>query len=120
MDIVLKISLKNGEKEVLHAEKIKGKMKDDILTFSLEDMEHTLNLQTEEFLRENEEYAFLLDVGNKKSQITLKKEQYNLQVLVEYATLLKNKNEIQLSYFIETDDYQNVLTISWEDDEISD
>ena len=41
----------------------------------------------------------------------MKKEQYNLQVLVEYANLLKNKNDIQLSYFIETDDHENVLKI---------
>ena len=56
-------------------------------------------------------YSFLLDIENEKSEINLKKEQYNLQVLVEYANLLKNKNDIQLSYFIETDDHENVLKI---------
>ena len=90
-------------------------LENNILSFQLNDMNHSVNLQTKEFLRENDEYAFLLDIENQKSQITLKKEQYNLQVLVEYANLLTNKNEIQLSYFIETDDHENVLTIELEE-----
>ena len=81
----------------------------------MEDMEHTVNLKNKQFIRENEEYSFLLDMENQKSQITLKKENYTLQVLVEYANLLKNKNEIQLSYFIETDDHENVLKIKLEE-----
>ena len=115
MEYILKVSLNNGEKEVLNHKNIKAQLEEDILKFKMEDMEHTLDLKSKQFIRENEEYSFLLDIENQKSQITLKKEQYNLQVLVEYANLLTNKNEIQLSYFIETDDHENVLTIELEE-----
>ncbi len=107
----LNISLKNGKKEVIREVNIPGTMENDILSFQIKDMNHTLDFNTKTFLRENDDYAFLLDIENQKSQILLKKEQYTLQVLVEYANLLTNKNEIQLSYFIETEDHENVLTI---------
>ena len=81
------------------------------MCFTVKDMTHTLDFKNNTFLRENDDYSFLLDIENEKSEINLKKEQYNLQVLVEYANLLKNKNDIQLSYFIETDDHENVLKI---------
>ena len=110
----LQIILKNGDKEVINEKNILGQIIDNNLSFDLNEMHHIINLITGEFIRENNEYAFLIDIKNKKSQIILKKEQYNLQVLVEYANLLKNKNEIQLSYFIETDDHENVLIIKLE------
>lgn len=115
MEYILKVSLNHGEKEVLNQINIPAQLEDDVLKFKMEDMEHTVNLKSKQFIRENEEYSFLLDIENKKSQITLKKENYTLQVLVEYANLLKNKNEIQLSYFIETDDHENVLKIKLEE-----
>ena len=115
MEYILKITLKNGENIVINEENIPALLENNILSCQLNNMKHSVNLQTKEFIRENDEYAFLLDIENQKSQITLKKEQYNLQVLVEYANLLTNKFEIQLSYFIETDDHENVLTIELEE-----
>lgn len=111
----LQIILKNGEKEVIKEDNIKGLIANEVLSFNLNEMHHEINLNSEEFKRENNEYSFILDIKNQKSQIILKKEQYNLQVLVEYANLLRNKNEIQLTYFIETDDHENVLTIKLEE-----
>lgn len=111
MNYICKITLINGENVVMNKENIKAVIEDEILYFTLDDMSHTLNFKNKTFLRENDDYSFLLDIENKKSEIKLKKEQYNLQVLVEYANLLKNKNDIELSYFIETDDHENVLKI---------
>ena len=111
----LHITLKNGQENVIDEENIEGNIQNQIITFSFQNMHHTLNLAEESFLRENDDYAFFLDIQNQKSEITLKKEQYNLQVLVEYANLLTNKNAIQLSYFIETDDHENILTIELEE-----
>ena len=111
MDYRCKITLTNGENVVIEEENIECVLKDDILYFTLGDMSHTLDFKNKTFLRENDDYSFLLDIENEKSEINLKKEQYNLQVLVEYANLLKNKNDIQLSYFIETDNNENVLKI---------
>ena len=115
MNYNVKITLQNGENIVIDEENVPALLEDNILSFQLQNMEHSVNLATKEFIRENDEYAFLLDIAHQKSEITLKKEQYNLQVLVEYANLLKNKNEIQLSYFIETDDHENVLKIKLEE-----
>lgn len=108
------LKLKKGEEIVLEKNEIPYEKKEDCITFSLDDMEHTINLNTKEFTRENEEYAFFLDIENEKCEITLKKEQYYLQVLVEYANLLENKNIIHLSYFIETDDNKTELILHLE------
>lgn len=110
----MNIKLKKGDKIVLEKEQIPYKIKEEIITFLLDDMKHSLNLKTEEFTRENEEYSFFLDTLNKNCEITLKKEQYYLQVGVEYATLLKNKNVIELTYFIETDDEKTTLLLELE------
>ena len=111
MNYRCKMTLTNGTKVIMVEENIKVYLKDERLYFTLKDMSHTLNFKKKTFLRENDDYSFLLDIENEKSEIKLKKEQYTLQVRVEYANLLKNKNDIELSYFIETDDHENVLKI---------
>jgi len=108
------LKLKKGEEIILEKESLPYEKKENILTFQIEDMTHTLNLETKEFIRENEEYSFFLDIENKNCEITLKKEQYYLQVQVEYANLLENKNEIDLTYFIETDDEKTELLMELE------
>ena len=80
MEYILKVSLNNGEKEVLNHKNIKAQLEEDILKFKMEDMEHTLDLKSKQFIRENEEYSFLLDIENQKSQITLKKENYTVNL----------------------------------------
>ncbi len=113
---MLNLKLIKGEKIVLEKENIDYEKEENNIIFHLEDMVHTLNLETKEFTRENEEYSFFLDIENEKCEITLKKEQYYLQVLVEYATLLKNKNVYELSYFIETDDCCTKFILELEED----
>lgn len=112
--VIMNIILKKGEEVVLEKKNIPYEKKENSIVFPLEDMVHTLNLETKEFIRENEEYAFFLDIENKNCEITLKKEKYYLQVQVEYANLLENKNEINLTYFIETDDSATELILELE------
>lgn len=116
MDSYLKLVLKSGQEVVFEENKVPFTKIDEQIKFQIEGMTHIINLNEETFLRENEEYSFLLDIKNKKSEIALKKEQYVLQVEVEYAILLKNQNEINISYLIETDDNVYNLVLSLEED----
>ncbi len=114
----MKLKLLKGTKTILEKDHVPYTFKYNILTFQIENMEHTLNLETQEFTRENEEYAFFLNILDENCEITLKKEQYYLQVLVEYANLLKNKNILELSYYIETEDSEIKLIIELEGEKI--
>ncbi len=114
--MIRNLKLIKGEEAVLEKENVPYEKKENSIIFELEGMTHTLNFETKEFTRENEEYAFFLDIENEKCEITLKKEQYYLNVLVEYANLLKNKNIYDLSYFIETDDLSTKLILELEED----
>ena len=110
----MKIEVFKKDKSILKQENVPYSLNDDILFFSLEGMDHTLNLLTNEFTRENNEYSIFLDVENENCEITLKKEEYYLQVQVEYAILLKNKNIYELSYLLETDDTETKIRIELE------
>ena len=113
----LNLQLKKGEEIILNQKDLPYEKKDNNIIFNLDNMRHTINLDTKEFIRANDEYEFFLDIENEKCEITLKKEQYYLQVHVEYANLLKNKNVIELTYFIETDDTATELTLWLEGEE---
>lgn len=110
----LNLILKKKEKTIFSSKEVSYTEKEEIITFQIEDMTHIINLKNKEFTRENDEYAFFLDIEKENCEITLKKEQYYLQVPVEYATLLKNKNVIEINYFIETDDEDTLLIIELE------
>lgn len=116
MNSYLKLVLKSGEEIVFEKKDVPYQKIEEQIKFQIEEMTHIINLNEETFLRENEEYSFILDIKNKKSEIKLKKEQYVLQVEVEYAILLKNQNEINISYLIETDDNTYNLVLSFEED----
>lgn len=109
-DFMHKLTLYKGEEVVLN-QKIKVDKNNNLLKFNLEDCITTIDLESKLFTRENEEYIFLLDIQKEKCEIKLKKEDYLLQVNVEYAILLKNQNELKLNYLIETDDNPMSLVI---------
>ena len=109
---LMNIKLYKGESLVLEKPNIKYKLDDTELSFHIDDMEHFLNFETQEFTRENDEYRFYLNIAKEICEITLKNEGYHLQLLVEYANLLKNKNYCELTYRIETDDEPIKLAIS--------
>ncbi len=80
------------------------KNNNNLITFTIDDMFHTLNIKEEILTRENDEYLFTLDIKKKKSTINLKKENYILHLNVEYAILFTNQNIYEISYRIETQD----------------
>ena len=105
--------LKKGQVELEYKD-IPYQSDNNILKFELENVLHEIDLQKKTFIRENDEYSFFLDIEGQTSEISLKKEKYYLQVLVEYANLLTMKNMIKLTYFLETDDNEMEFIIELE------
>ena len=95
------LTLKKEDETILE-EQIKGIINGQVITFIHDEMKHQIDLEKQTFLRENDDYSFFLDIMQKKCEITLKKEHNILQVNVKYAIILQNKNEIEISYSIET------------------
>ena len=83
-------------------EEIEGHLNGKKIDFIHENMKHQIDLEKKIFIRENEDYSFYLDIEHQKCEIQLKNEQNTLQVNVNYAIILQNKNEIEISYLIET------------------
>ncbi len=110
----LNCRIKKKNKIIAEGNHLPYELKDNILEFEWDEMKHFLDLDNMEFTRENDDYSFFLSVRNQTSEIRLKKEQYDLQVQVEYATLMKMKNTINLKYFIETDDEETEVCIELE------
>lgn len=102
------------KEEVVINERVPYTINNNVLSYKIGEMLHTLDFINELFIRENEEYAFTLNIKEKTSEIRLKKEEYILQVKVEYANLLTEKKEINLKYLIETDDNEMHLIIELE------
>lgn len=90
------------------------KVENNVYTFIIDKLTHKLDITNETFLRENDDYSFFLDIKNKKSELFLKKENYLLQVKVEYAILLTNQKGFEIDYLIETQDEVNKLYLNLE------
>lgn len=116
MNKKLTIYLETDNNQSLKKEHIPYEENNHILTFSFDNMIHSIDLEHPKFTRENDEYLFLLDIENKKSELSLKKENYLLQLEVEYATITWNKNLIEISYLIEANDSPNKLVIEIEEE----
>ena len=99
------------ENEIIFKSEVKGILTNNVLSFIHDNMKHQIDLEKKTFLRENEDYSFFLDILPKKCEIRLKKEENILQVNVNYAIILQNKNEIEISYSIETQDEMMHLKI---------
>jgi len=112
---MINLFLYNGEELVLQKNNIYCTKNNNSLNFEFDQMSHQIDLENQTFLRENDEYTLFLDILNKKCELSLKKEQYTLQLEVEYAILLKNKNKIEISYLIETDNRENKLIVELEE-----
>ena len=97
----IKITSSKETKEYL---KIECNKVNNKIHFFIDDMEHLLDLNNDTFIRENNEYSFFLNIKNKECELTLKKEHYFLNIEVEYANLLKNKNSIHLAYQLESEE----------------
>lgn len=114
MNIILTFTLIIGEKETIKKQDIKGILEDETLNFEMDGMHHELNMKKQLFIRENEEYKFVLDIKNQTCCLNLKKENHELDVEVDYATLRIENSKCQLEYLIETTDEKVKLDLIWE------
>lgn len=91
------------------------KFEDNKLEFSMLDYDTMIDLQEKRFIRENEEFQFILDILNEKCTIHLKKEEMTLDIPVDFCELKELHNQIILEYIIESDDAKNKLIITKEE-----
>ena len=84
------------------------------ITFFIDNIKNTINLNEQLFIRENEEYTFTLDILNKKSTLLLKKENYLLHLKVDYAILLTNQNNYEISYHLESQENDTLIILELE------
>lgn len=112
MKKVLNLRIKNDDN--IKNEKVSYIKNDDRIIFILDNVKNTINIKEKTYTRENEEYHFLIDLVNKKCTLKLKKENYLLQLNVEYAILLTNQNIIQVSYKLETQENKVHLELELE------
>ncbi len=110
----IKVCLIKGEDKVLESI-VLGNIIDNIISFKIEDMLNTIDINKEFFIRENDEYKFFLDFLNKSCILTLKKENYSLDINVDKCNFEVFDNKIIIDYYIETDECNNNLIIEWND-----
>ena len=85
--------------------------KPNCINFNLLEYNTILDLENEIFSRENNDFFFSLNIKTKSCQITLKQENMEFPILVDYCELKITNNKITLEYMLETDDVQNKLII---------
>ena len=110
----LSVCLIKGE-EVVLKDKVIGSFKNQVLSFKLEDMDNIIDLNKGLFIRENDEYQFYLDFLNKSCILTLKNENYSLDINVDKCSIEYVDNKVTINYFIDTDDSNNCFKIEWND-----
>lgn len=91
------------------------KFENNKLEFLMLDYNTQIDLQQKLFMRENEDFQFVLDISNEKCTIHLKKEELTLDIPVDYCELKELHNQIILEYIIESDDAKNKLIIMKEE-----
>ena len=114
MDLLINITLTKGE-EIILKEKVQAQNDNNILSFPLANMSNIIDINNQIFKRENEEYLFTLNFFEKKCILTLKNENYTLDIPVDKCNFSSNPNKITLEYFIETDDSNMYFEIEWDD-----
>lgn len=110
----MNVSLYKGD-DLIFKKKVKVLNDNDCLSFTLDGMNHMVDKNLQTFKRENDEYLFLLDFFNKKCILTLKLENYSLDIPVLKCSFMVNEDEIVLDYFIDTDDCNICFKIDWND-----
>lgn len=112
--IFINITLKTGPKIELQQE-IPAKKENNLIEFIIEDNNHLIDIQNKTFTRQNNEYLFFLNIKDLKCKLTLKKENYTLDIPVDKASLEYNQNTCNIEYLIETDNETKTIIITWED-----
>ncbi len=77
---------------------------DEIIEFEIDKIYHLLDLKNKIFERENDEFCFMIDFIKEKCTYELKEKQATFDIMVEESFWNVEKNNIELSYAIETND----------------
>lgn len=109
MKRIMKLKLLKNNISEKEYEKITCVDKDNSLTFSLEDVVTKLNSET--FIRESKEFKFELDIQNKKALYILKENNLIFNIEVIDVSYQRNKDKINFTYLINTDDDPFTLEI---------
>ena len=109
----LNVSLFKGESVVLDT-KVLGSLSNNVLSFSLLDMNNFIDIVHQSFRRENDDYIFLLDFFNKKCILTLKRENYIMNIGVDNCSFVFESHGLVLKYLLETDDCVVCFKIDWD------
>ena len=96
---------------IIHKETYKNVNKKNSIEFYCLGYHTILDLETDTFVRENDEFEFFLAIQKKYCTIHLKKEKMEFEILVEDCHLKKEKNQITLEYTIESEDDKNKIMI---------
>ena len=111
--MLLDIALLKDNEMVFQKRDIAGKLKDNILEFCLEEINHLINMEEKVFRRENEEFCFILNASTSSCTYELKSHQALFDIIVDSVTFLQDKHKLEIEYVIETDDQKNKIQITW-------
>jgi len=111
--LFLNLQLLKEDKIVLENQKIPYQIIDNTIIFTLEEIEHRIDLTKKVFQRENDEFCFILDLENEKSTYQLKTHDVTFDVNVDFATLDQNEQTLEINYNIETDDQKTKILIDF-------
>jgi len=109
--LFLNFKLYKEDKMVMNEKEIEYKKEGDTIIFSLEHMEHQINLLEKTLERYNNEFHFYLNFLNESCTYELKSHQATFDIIVETAIFEVYENQIELTYAIETDDKKTKIII---------
>ncbi len=111
---MINIRLYKGNNVEYEKENIKSIIKDGSISFIIDDIK--TNLNKEYFIRENNDYKFIIDINKKESLYTLKQQNMSFDIEVQNVFYKEDKKNITLEYKISTEDEFFKLVIERDED----
>lgn len=99
---LINIRLYKGNQIEYEKNNIKSIINDENISFIVDDVKTTLNKDS--FIRETDDYKFIIDINKKESLYTLKKQNMSFDIEVESVSYINKEKEIELTYKISTED----------------
>lgn len=115
--MVVNINLKlfKDNRKELEYQNINALKTNNFLSFFIDDVKTTIN--TNFFIRENNEYKFLLDIKNKKCTYLFKEKNMEFDIFVEKVKFFESSKQLTLFYKIESDESETKIKIELENGE---
>lgn len=94
--------------------KVKNNENNKVLEFIIDNIVNTYIIDESGciFIRENNEFKFILDTIKKEATYLLKEIDTTFDIKVEKCDLIKNDNRLTIKYQLETDDNLNIIEIT--------